>query len=199
MGFKKGHKTFAGTENTQFKKGSVPWNYGNKWSEETKLKMSLAKKGKPSWNKGKKAPQISIAKMGEKNPSWNGGKPKCLDCNVLLSGYSQKYCRKHAQLGSRGPRWKGGLTPIFKIIRHSFEYKEWRKNIFERDDYVCQKCNKRGSELHAHHIKCFADYPGLRFDLNNGETLCVECHKKTPNYGHKGRFGRKGVVLYGAV
>lgn len=36
--------------------------------------MSKNTKKRIPWNKEKKAPQISRAKMGNKNPMWNGGK-----------------------------------------------------------------------------------------------------------------------------
>ena len=61
-------------------------------------------------------------------------------------------------------------------IRNSKEYADWRNAVFERDDYICQKCGQRGGELNAHHIKLYADYPDLRLDLNNGITFCKECH-----------------------
>lgn len=54
---------------------------------------------------------------------------------------------------------------------------EWRINVFKRDNYTCQHCNFN-NDLHAHHIKSFADYPDNRYDINNGLTLCVECHGK---------------------
>jgi len=70
--------------------------------------------------------------------------------------------------------------------RSSKEYKEWRNRVFERDDYKCQKCGTRGVVLNAHHTREWALYPHLRYDLNNGVTLCIDCHKKC----HKKR-GRK--------
>lgn len=61
--------------------------------------------------------------------------------------------------------------------RSTKEYKEWRHEVFERDDYTCQDCGKRGVKLQAHHIKKWAIYPKERYNVNNGITLCVKCHK----------------------
>ena len=54
--------------------------------------------------------------------------------------------------------------------------KNWRIAVFERDNYTCQCCKNRGSVLNAHHIHNFAKYKDLRFELNNGITLCKKCH-----------------------
>src|SRR3972149_1539895 len=40
------------------------------------------------------------------------------------------------------PQWKGGITPISFKIRASFEYEEWRKSVFARDNYTCIQCNE---------------------------------------------------------
>lgn len=61
--------------------------------------------------------------------------------------------------------------------RHCTEYKAWRKSVFERDHYTCQVCGARGVKINAHHRKEYAFFPDLRYDLNNGVTLCVPCHK----------------------
>lgn len=61
----------------------------------------------------------------------------------------------------------------------------WRKAIFERDDYTCKECGIQGGYLEAHHIKSWARHPNLRFDMDNGVTLCKACHKLTSNYGNK--------------
>lgn len=67
--------------------------------------------------------------------------------------------------------------------RNSAEVHEWRQNILARDDFTCQICRKRGVKLHVDHIKSFYVYPDLRFDLSNGRTLCIWCHRATPTYG----------------
>lgn len=53
------------------------------------------------------------------------------------------------------------------------EYKNWRKKIYARDKYTCQwpGCSQK-AKLNAHHIYRWVDYPGLRYHLDNGITLC---------------------------
>ena len=82
--------------------------------------------------------------------------------------------------------WKGGISPVNELIRKSCEYKLWRKKVFERDDYQCIWGGKNhGSQLNADHIKSFADYPELRFIVENGRTLCKPCHLTTEPYGKR--------------
>jgi hypothetical protein len=63
------------------------------------------------------------------------------------------------------------------LFRKSLPYQEWRLKVFQRDNYKCVKCGS-GGELNADHIKLFALYPELRTDLDNGQTLCISCHKE---------------------
>lgn len=78
-----------------------------------------------------------------------------------------------------------GSTPKLKIMRNSVECKLWRKAVFERDNYTCIWCGERGGRLNADHIKPFAYFPELRYAIDNGRTLCVDCHKTTNTYGSK--------------
>lgn len=75
------------------------------------------------------------------------------------------------------PNWgKRSILQNKQQYRFTQEYNKWRKAVFDRDDYTCQKCGIRGGRLNAHHIKPFAYYPELRLDINNGISLCEKCH-----------------------
>lgn len=130
-------------------------NKGKIFSEETRKKMSAAKKGKQPWL-GKK--HTEEAKR-----------------NISLGHIGLLIKEKH-------PNWKGGITPSNLAIRCSREYKIWRKSVFDRDNYTCVHCGQVGGKLNADHIKPFALFHELRLLLDNGRTLCVECHKNTDTY-----------------
>jgi len=100
------------------------------------------------------------------------GKPKD------LSNRKKKY-------GYKNPNWKGGITGKNKLLRNSKEFKKWKKEVLERDNHTCRKCgntNRSNSYvlIHAHHVKPFATFPELRFEISNGLTLCKKCHDKEP-------------------
>ena len=83
--------------------------------------------------------------------------------------------------GSNHPAWRGGVAVPRQADRGSARVLEWRKLVFARDDYRCHACGGRGGKLHAHHIKPWALYPELRYDVANGQTLCVSCHQTLTN------------------
>jgi len=78
--------------------------------------------------------------------------------------------------GINKEKWKGFITEERKKQRNSKEWKMWREAVFERDNYTCQDCSKRGGELQPHHIKSRSLFPELIFNVDNGKTLCKECH-----------------------
>jgi len=74
--------------------------------------------------------------------------------------------------------WKGGISTENDRLRHNFEMRLWRKSVFERDNFTCQKTKKRGGYLVAHHINNFSDFPELRTAIDNGITLSEKSHKE---------------------
>lgn len=53
---------------------------------------------------------------------------------------------------------------------------KWVNAVLSRDKATCTQCGATNIELHAHHIKSYKDFPELRFDIDNGITLCHKCH-----------------------
>lgn len=162
-------------------KGRVPWNKGKHSSRETKEKLKITNKGRTPWNKGlTKETDERLINLSKSNT----GKKQ-----------SEELIQKRMRnlRGENHWNWKGGITPMNHKIRMSFEYKLWRKAIFERDKYCCIWCGIKSQKgirviLHADHIKPFAIFPELRFAIDNGRTLCKNCHRKTDTYGFRTKF-----------
>lgn len=142
--------------------------FGKMFTKEHKLKLSQSSKGRKFTDEHKR-------KIGLSNKGKRLGRKESEETRRKLS-----ILRK----GQKSHLWRGGLTEINKLIRGSLEYKLWREAVFKRDNYTCIWCGYDGGRiLEADHIKPFAWYPELRFAIDNGRTLCVDCHKKTDTYG----------------
>lgn len=83
--------------------------------------------------------------------------------------------------GEKHWNWKGGITSENISARQNEQYSEWRMEVLHRDDFTCQDCGIRGGKLVAHHIKFFSEYPELRYDVDNGVTMCRGCHSRFHN------------------
>jgi hypothetical protein len=118
-----------------------------------------------------------------------GNKNKEYTCNYcggkFIDRVERKYCSQkcsHSDMvGDKAPRFKDGKSLERNRARMGPQLREWRTKVYIRDNRTCQKCGSVSSKIHAHHIKSFAEYPDLRFDVNNGITLCVHCHGKEHN------------------
>ncbi len=160
-------------------------NTGKKASSESKEKMRIAKIGIVTWNKG--ITGIAIGARGDSHYMWKGGLSDCVDCGIKLKNYKTKRCiscyrKTNPHKGDKNVNWNNGISKINKTERQLFmqtiEYKNWRKAVFERDNYTCVACKQSKVKLNADHIKPYSLYPEQRLDVSNGRTLCVLCHNK---------------------
>jgi hypothetical protein len=142
-----------------FERGHTPWNRGLTKENDTRValygkKGGETKKGKPLKHRGQ-------FKKGF--VPWNAGK------HIRFGGHN-------GLVGEKNPNWKGGPKKI-QEFRRTIEYRLWRKAIFEKDDFTCQKCGVRGGKLIAdHHPFPFHAFPDKMYDIGNGRTLCSKCN-----------------------
>jgi len=91
----------------------------------------------------------------------------------------------------------GDIMKVCKVAqRNRIDCYEWRDAVFERDNFTCQDCGSSGDAIliHAHHIKCWDEYPELRIEISNGITLCSSCHARLHGK-QKCNFMKDGVSL----
>lgn len=173
-----------------------------KHSDETKKKIGLIVRGRKHSEATKD--KIRKSKLGSKNPMYGGlseehkvkistalknrqfseihrtrlgvaGRGKVMSAEARL-----KMSANHANVSlENNPNWQGGITPANKKVRTSKEYKNFRRKVFERDNYTCQSCGASKGYFHVHHIKPFKDNILLRHSVENGVVLCIPCHYRT--------------------
>lgn len=208
-----GHNSKLITPKNAFKKGIIPPYKNKQIPKEVRLKMSNAKKGKIPWNKG----LIGVMPSGKNHHQYN---PAFHLIHYCIEGCGKEvykegnrcqkcYIKSIIKTPNNHPRWKGGITPLIMSIRNSEEYKKWRTQVFQRDNFICQDCGKKGvGDLEAHHIKklsiiineflnTYNQFSPLEdketllrlaitytpfWDITNGKTLCEKCHHKIPKY-----------------
>lgn len=129
------------------------------------------KTGKPLTDEHRAA--LSRAKIGK--PILHLHTPEVIaKISKALAGKPQYWMR-----GENHPNYKDGGVGYSERNKDMgrAEYKEWRRLVFVRDDFTCQICQDKGKRLHAHHIEQWSKNAELRYEVNNGLTLCVECHR----------------------
>jgi len=175
----------------RWKKGQVPWNKGIKqWAnkihprigkhhtEATKILIGTKAHNRISKIKGRKFTKEHINNMVKSR------------------------IEKGTFAGCKNPNWKGGITKLEIQIRETKDYENWRNLIFKRDEYKCKKCGLNKNKLNVHHkisfkeiilknnIKTVKEAINCKelWDINNGETLCLECHKETDSFLKNGNY-----------
>lgn len=175
---------------------------GKKHTEESKKKISEAKKANPTkfWL-GKVRSQetkdrISKTKTGVsvKQPPLSAERKERLRKLGLgrIPSLETRLKLSFAQKGEKGSNWQGGIwsknRTEYQKYKGDFRWGIWRKEVFERDKYTCQDCgikgNQTGGYLEPHHIIPIREIVNnnqldLIYEVSNGLTLCRKCHMKT--------------------
>jgi len=143
-------------------------------------------------------------KSGSLNPSWGKVKEKSPRWRKKHSEKTKKILSQKNS-GKNSPRWippEHRKETFNSQVRSTKNMKNWRFAVYCRDKFTCVLCGKKRNakvEINADHIKPFsvilkdhnitniedAKLCNELWDINNGRTLCVECHKNTDTYGYK--------------
>lgn len=193
--FKKGEHR---SPTTEFKAGHETWNKGREYVEIQGDKHPNWKGGKPDClDCGKKLKGYTQVRCIDCHLKSDKAKAHLKEVHadrkgqpsprkgVTLSDETKAKIsanRKGIGKGIRGPHghpaWNrigDGITPKNKLERAEFR-RQIVPSVLKRDDYTCQICEQKGGYLHVDHIKKWAEYPELRYDLNNCRTVCRACH-----------------------
>lgn len=139
---------------------------GSKQSIEARNKISISRLGIPAWNKGKKINHTHHL-LGTKHSDETRKK------------MSEKAKNRFSVIQNH-PRYKTDRSSLAKRQqRNDSAYFAWRRDVWSRDKFKCKisdgNCSGR---IEAHHILSWKDYPELRYEVNNGITLCHHHHPK---------------------
>lgn len=160
---------------------------GIKRSWETKLDWANRKYCSNKCKRGTKRSDDEKKKISETCKKKGIGKWKIGTTRSLELRKKHSDFMKNVVSSGKHNFWKGGVAQKNRTFRanfqNTFEYRLWRSAVFERDSYQCVWCGARNGNgkkivLNADHIQSFADFPELRLAIDNGRTLCRECHYK---------------------
>lgn len=106
--------------------------------------------------------------------------------SVMFKGkWSEEKKRKHSSYFKKGKeshRWikdRNKLKIDERKKSYDTKYKYWMLAIKKRDKWKCRIINKDcKGRLEAHHILDWENYPELRYEINNGITLCHAHHPR---------------------
>ncbi len=167
------------------------WCENNKHDNIQNGKISEAKTGK-------KYPHLS----GENHPNWQPDRNRhCVDCGKKFEYRTEnqrcRACFMKYNRGENSHSYIDGRTSLIILLRASTAYKNWRHEVFEKDNYTCGECGAKWSKgnpvyIEAHHIKLlikiltdnniksYEDSISCDelWDVMNGLTLCLDCHKE---------------------
>lgn len=184
-GFQVGHPFYGDLTKLNFRKGHP--------KPKNAYKFPI---GYPKYGKGTLGKHWKLPKNIYKGQCFNTGRTHIKEEQHLSPATEFKKGRispNKGRIGKNSFNWKGGITPLPKIIRESERYKKWREAVFLQDNFICWSCGERGGYLEAHHIKTLLEIlkenniKNMRealhckylWDIKNGRTLCKKCHDLT--------------------
>ncbi len=149
----------------------IPWNKGLKLSKMTQYKNMGFQTGNKHWDN-----PASIKTQLKAGDNKIG-----VDTQFVKGTSSWNKGKGHLFTGDKNPCWRGGLEnrkPSEKKHLCS-KYVGWMKQVKNRDNWKCRMANEDcNGRLEAHHILNWIDYPELRYEINNGITLCHSHHPR---------------------
>jgi hypothetical protein len=171
-----------------FYKGQIAWNKGIPCSEQKKLKLrqanlgkklskitkdklSLSKKGKPKGKIHSEEQKKKWSQMRKGKAAWNKG----------LKGYMLGHPPYFIAKGESNPKWIKDRSKLKKDENkmNDYAYQEWSLSVKKRDNWMCKIGDKNcKGRLESHHILAWRSFPELRYELNNGITLCFFHHPR---------------------
>lgn len=127
---------------------------------------------------------------GANHPGFTGGErtKTCQHCAKEFSHKrgrpisvfrKQKFCSKPCAdagglryFGPDNSKWTGNPRRKHRESKQA----AWRRAVINRDRATCKLCGATDTELHAHHLKSYLEFPALRWEITNGQTVCAPCH-----------------------
>ncbi len=179
-----------------FQKGHTPWNIGKCHSEETKKKiglrgmgryvsletrkkMSISQKGKHFYWSGKHLSEETKRKMSESRKGRKLSEKHKINISKAKKGKANVHCK-----GKNSWNWIEDRTKLAKYLngneyRNSPASREWALSVKIRDGFKCRIAdNNCKGKVIAHHIFSWKDFPNLRYNINNGISLCLAHHPR---------------------
>lgn len=108
------------------------------------------------------------------------GRTSKIRLHPFINGMRCLGCHLDRNKGENHPNWNHSLSQEERENGRNIDgYTEWRQNVYLRDKYTCQCCgDNKGGNLNAHHLDGYDWCTEKRTDVNNGVTLCNECHRE---------------------
>ena len=143
---------------------------------------------------------ITTRLVAEKRYCIDCGKELCRAASWNKIGKRCRACADANHAGENHHNWNGGVAALRSLV-HVILKPVWIDPIMRRDNFTCQECGTRGGEMNVHHLQSYSSirdsvlsqHPHLNLhkfadkkraalliveehDLEDGVTLCVDCH-----------------------